>query len=129
MTCSRRPTGERNISEPNIHDWVQIGGYERTIIEKTTRKQSAPSTDMPPPRYWHTKMASLFGTPVGSVVVAIRWLPPSQTLYFCNCTCTVSATDFRISANLCCPRLLLGANPRNDFLPGVFKEKTLLMLA
>ncbi|KAG5579640.1 hypothetical protein H5410_050267 [Solanum commersonii] len=48
---SRRPTGERNISEPNIHDWVRIGGYKRTIIEKTTRKQSAPSIDMPPPRY------------------------------------------------------------------------------
>ncbi|KAG5576090.1 hypothetical protein H5410_056224 [Solanum commersonii] len=50
LSGSRRPTGERNISEPNIHDWVRIGGYERTIIEKTTRKQSAPSIDMPPPR-------------------------------------------------------------------------------
>ncbi|KAH0669669.1 hypothetical protein KY285_023836 [Solanum tuberosum] len=84
QAISRRPTGERKVSEPNIHDWVRIGGYERTTIEKTTRKQSAPSTDMSPPRYWHTKMDVLFG----------------------------------------CPRLLLGANPRNDFLPGVFKEKT-----
>lgn len=61
QAISRRPTGERKISKPNIHDWVRIGGYERSVIEKTTRKQSAPSTDMPPPRYWQTKMAALFG--------------------------------------------------------------------
>lgn len=61
QAISRRPTGERKISKPNIHDWVRIGGYERSVIEKTTRKQSAPSTDMPPPRYWQTKMAAFFG--------------------------------------------------------------------
>ncbi|KAH0748423.1 hypothetical protein KY290_027655 [Solanum tuberosum] len=63
QAISRRPTGERKISKPNIHDWVRIGGYERSVIEKTTRKQSAPSIDMPPPRYWQTKMAALFGCP------------------------------------------------------------------
>ncbi|KAK4733806.1 hypothetical protein R3W88_008067 [Solanum pinnatisectum] len=35
---SSRPTGEHKVSEPNIHDWVRIGGYGDNSHREKSRK-------------------------------------------------------------------------------------------